>query len=105
MNDRAEKTNLKNYRSLVGSLIYLTNTRSNIVYTVNFIFRFMHEPSKNHYIAAKRILHYFQKTKKTLKSIMIEKKIANLLGIQIVIGQAQLMITKAILEFFFFLFG
>ncbi|XP_041004121.1 secreted RxLR effector protein 161-like [Juglans microcarpa x Juglans regia] len=62
-NDEAEKVDAKAYISLVGSLIYLTNTRLDIVHFVS-ISRFMNQPSKFHYAVAKRIIHYLQGTKK-----------------------------------------
>lgn len=46
------------YWSLVGSLIYLTNTRSDIVHVVSIVSRFMSELSELHFTAAKRILRY-----------------------------------------------
>nr|XP_023882818.1 uncharacterized protein LOC111995145 [Quercus suber] len=52
-NDAAEMAYAKTYRSLVGSLIYLTNTRPDIVHSDNLISRFMNQPSKLHYAAAK----------------------------------------------------
>ena len=50
------------YRCLVGSLLYLTATRPNIMYATSFLSRFMHHPSQNHLIAAKRVLLYIKGT-------------------------------------------
>ena len=62
-NDGKEKVDESIYRSLVGSLIYLTNTRPDIVYSVSIVSRFMDNPSKAHFAAAKRILRYVNGTK------------------------------------------
>ncbi|XP_057535385.1 uncharacterized mitochondrial protein AtMg00810-like [Amaranthus tricolor] len=62
-NDGKEKVDASLYRSLVGSLIYLTNTRPDIFHTVSIISRFISEPSKAHLAAAKRILKYIKGTK------------------------------------------
>ncbi|KAJ0491696.1 putative RNA-directed DNA polymerase [Helianthus annuus] len=48
----------KQFRSLVGGLIYLTHTRPDIVFSVSVISRFMHKPTSIHLGAAKRILRY-----------------------------------------------
>ena len=61
--DGAEKVDGKIYRSLVGSLIYLTHTRPDICHLVSLISRFMSERRKLHFAAAKRILRYLQGTK------------------------------------------
>lgn len=61
--DGGEKIDAKMYRSLVGSLIYLTNTRPDLMHPVSIISRFMNEPRKSHFAAAKRILRYLQGTK------------------------------------------
>ena len=61
--DGAAKIDSKYFRSLVGSLIYLTNLRSNILYSVSIISRFMKNPNKLHLAATKRILRYLQGTK------------------------------------------
>ena len=58
--DGAEKADAELYRRLVGSLIYLTNTRPDIIHAVNVVSRFIQEPSKLHHAAAKRILRYLQ---------------------------------------------
>ncbi|XP_020263406.1 uncharacterized protein LOC109839390 [Asparagus officinalis] len=62
-NDGAPKVDASSYRSLVGSLIYLTNTKPDILYVVSIVSRFMSNPSKLHYGAAKQILRYLQGTK------------------------------------------
>ncbi|XP_059658324.1 secreted RxLR effector protein 161-like [Cornus florida] len=50
------------YRSLVGSLLYLTSSRPNIMYATSLLSRFMHNPSQIHVGAAKRLLRYIQGT-------------------------------------------
>jgi len=42
----------------VGGLIYLTQTRPDIAFSVRVDSRFMHFPSKHHFGAVKRILRY-----------------------------------------------
>ncbi|XP_047335696.1 uncharacterized mitochondrial protein AtMg00810-like [Impatiens glandulifera] len=46
------------YRALVGSLIYLTITRSDIAYVVGVVSRCLQEPRKPHLEEAKKILKY-----------------------------------------------
>jgi hypothetical protein len=36
------------YRSLVGSLRYLVNTRPNLAYSVGYVSRFMDKPTQEH---------------------------------------------------------
>jgi hypothetical protein len=50
------------YRQLVGSLLYLTHSRLDISYAVGAVSRFMQEPHKLHWKAAKRILRYVHGT-------------------------------------------
>ncbi|XP_028215213.1 uncharacterized protein LOC114397350 [Glycine soja] len=61
--DEQNKVDATVYRSLVGSLIYLTNSRPDIVHAVNIVSRFMSNPRKTHFAAAKRILRYAKGTK------------------------------------------
>ena len=61
--DGQNKVDATVYRSLVGSLIYLTNSRLDIVHAVSIVSRFMSNPSKAHFAAAKRILRYVKGTK------------------------------------------
>ena len=50
------------YKNLVGSLIYLTTTRSDINFAVEIHSRFMHHPCEGHWNAAKRVLKYLEGT-------------------------------------------
>jgi hypothetical protein len=59
------------FRSLVGCLQYLTFTRPDIAFSVNAVCQFMHNPTTDHYNAAKRILRYI---KGTLDSGIMFKK-------------------------------
>jgi hypothetical protein len=46
------------YRKLIGSLMYLVNTRPNICFVVNTLSQFMVEPTSVHWIGAKHVLRY-----------------------------------------------
>ncbi|XP_028108872.1 uncharacterized protein LOC114307674 [Camellia sinensis] len=48
------------YRSIVGALQYLTITRHELSYVVNFACQYMHSPTNCHFAAVKRILRYVQ---------------------------------------------
>ncbi|XP_050897081.1 secreted RxLR effector protein 161-like [Lathyrus oleraceus] len=50
------------YKSLVGSLRYLTSTRPNILYVVGVVSRYMEAPTTTHFKTAKRILRYIKGT-------------------------------------------
>jgi hypothetical protein len=50
------------YRQLVGSLIYLTTARLDISFVVGILSRFMQNPCKGHWSAAKRVLKYLKGT-------------------------------------------
>jgi len=50
------------YRSIIGSLRYLVNTRPDIAYAVGLASRFMEAPSKEHWAAVKRIVRYIAGT-------------------------------------------
>jgi len=51
------------YRGLIGSLLYLTTSRSNIMFDVCMYVRFQSAPKESHFNAAKRIMKYLQGTK------------------------------------------
>ncbi|KAM2919779.1 uncharacterized mitochondrial protein AtMg00810-like [Malus sylvestris] len=52
------------YRSLVGSLQYLTFTRPDIAFAVNTVCQFMHAPTDVHLGLVKRIIRFLQGTMK-----------------------------------------
>ena len=56
--DDGSKVNPTLYKRLVGSLMYLTATRPNIMFVVSLISKFMESPKNNHLQARKRIPRY-----------------------------------------------
>ena len=50
------------FKALIGSLLYLTASRPNIVFVVCLSVRFQSNPKKSHFKAAKRILKYLKGT-------------------------------------------
>ncbi|CAL8084538.1 unnamed protein product [Prunus armeniaca] len=50
------------YRSIVGALQYLTFSRPDKAYVVNYACQFLQQPTTTHLIAVKRILRYIQGT-------------------------------------------
>jgi hypothetical protein len=48
------------YRDMIGSLMYLVNTRPNICYAVSVLSQFMSQPSHTHWIASKHVLRYLR---------------------------------------------
>ncbi|KAK9682502.1 hypothetical protein RND81_10G078400 [Saponaria officinalis] len=61
-NDGQRKVDPSVYKSLVGSLLYLTATRPDIMFAASMLSRFMNEPSEVHMGAAKRVLRYLKGT-------------------------------------------
>ena len=50
------------FKQVVGSLMYLTVTRPDLMYGVSLISRFMSSPTMSHCLAVKRILRYLKGT-------------------------------------------
>ena len=48
------------YRSLIGSLRYLLHMRSDMIYLVNILSRYMVNPTSNHWTSTKRVLRYLK---------------------------------------------
>ncbi|KAI5314280.1 hypothetical protein L3X38_043456 [Prunus dulcis] len=60
--DGSEAANESEFRQIVGSLLYLTATRSDVMFASSLLARFMHNPTKKHLGTAKRVLRYIQGT-------------------------------------------
>ena len=58
--DGGKKVNNTLYKQIVGSLMYLTATRPDIMHVVSVISRHMECPTEIHLLATKRILRYLQ---------------------------------------------
>ncbi|XP_043694160.1 uncharacterized mitochondrial protein AtMg00810-like [Telopea speciosissima] len=50
------------YRSMVGALQYVTLTLSDVAFSINRAYQYMHAPTKNHWQVVKRILLYLKST-------------------------------------------
>jgi hypothetical protein len=50
------------YRKIIGSLMYLTNTRPDICFAVNTLSQFLVEPRHVHLVAAKHVMRYLKGT-------------------------------------------
>ena len=50
------------YRQMIGSLMYLTNTRPDICFAMNTLSQFLKDPRNVHLIVAKHILRYLRGT-------------------------------------------
>ena len=56
------KVNKTYYKQIVGSLMYLTATRPDMMFVVSLISRYMENPTELHLQAAKRVLRYLKGT-------------------------------------------
>jgi hypothetical protein len=57
-----ESVNPTEYRSIIGSLRYLVNTRPDLAYAVGVVSRYMEAPGREHWTAVKHILRYLKGT-------------------------------------------
>jgi hypothetical protein len=62
-NDKSPSLDATLFKRLVGSLMYLTATRPDIMYGVSLISRFMDKPKESHWKAGIRVLRYIARTK------------------------------------------
>jgi len=72
---------LKEYQSLVGSLMYLMlSTRPDLAFKISTVSKFASAPLPIHLAAAKRVLHYLKATKTLALSFSYELRDAQLVG-------------------------
>ncbi|XP_047335530.1 uncharacterized mitochondrial protein AtMg00810-like [Impatiens glandulifera] len=57
-----QSVNITTYRGIIGSLLYLTASRPDILFVVGVCGRFQANPKQSHYVTAKRILKYLKRT-------------------------------------------
>nr|GEZ15439.1 hypothetical protein [Tanacetum cinerariifolium] len=62
LDDSTAFSNPVKYRQVVGSLQYVTLSRSDIAFAVNKVCQYMHAPTENHWSTVKRVLHYLHGT-------------------------------------------
>jgi len=60
--DQGKNVDIKLYRSMIGSLLYLTASRPDIMFSVCLCARFQSCPKESHLIAVKRIIRYIKGT-------------------------------------------
>ena len=58
-NEKEKDVNQKLYRGMIGSLLYLTASRPDIMFCVCLCARFQACPKESHLITLKRIFRYF----------------------------------------------
>lgn len=59
-NDESVVVHQPTYRSMIGSLLYLTSTHPNIMHAVGIVGRFQENPKETDLQAVKRIFKYLQ---------------------------------------------
>jgi hypothetical protein len=65
--ESGDPVNKERYKRLVGHLIYLYHTRSDISYTISIVSRYMHDPKSGHLDVVYRILRYLILEKRVLE--------------------------------------
>ncbi|XP_026432410.1 uncharacterized protein LOC113329798 [Papaver somniferum] len=62
LTDGMDLADPSSFHRLIGCLLYLTVTRPDITYAVNYLSQFMQHPGNAHLDAAHRVLHYLKGT-------------------------------------------
>ena len=95
--DDSKSTYQRQYRSMIGNLLYVTSSRPDVMQAVGKVARFQETPKESHVLAVKRIFRYIKETEEMDYGIQKEK-IYDLLPTQMQIGQVVLMTDEAPME-------
>ncbi len=60
--DSLELVDVTHYRQIIGSLMYLTNTRPDICFAMNTLSQYLVQPRRVHLVAAKHVMRYLKGT-------------------------------------------
>ena len=60
--ENAVKVDKRQYKQVIGSLLYLTATRPDIMFVVSLLSKYMEHPTELHLQATKRVLSYLKET-------------------------------------------
>ena len=60
--DDSKSTDQRQYRSMIGSLLYVTASRPDVMQTVGQVAQFQVAPKESHVLAVKRIFRYLKGT-------------------------------------------
>jgi hypothetical protein len=60
--DDSKSTDQRQYRSMIGSLLYVTTSRPDVMQAVGQVARFQETPKESHVLAVKRIFRYLKGT-------------------------------------------
>jgi hypothetical protein len=61
--DDSKSTDQRQYRSMIGSLLYVTASRPDVMQAVGQVARFQAAPKESHVLSVKRIFRYLKETK------------------------------------------
>lgn len=62
MEDNSGKADENQFQSMFRSILYLTHTHPNLMFTIGLISKFVQNPTKHHLGTVKRVLHYVSGT-------------------------------------------
>ena len=83
--DSSELVDVTQYRNIIGSLMYLTDTRPKICFAVNTLSQYLVQPRRVHLVAAKHVMRYLKGTIDLVYTMMVAMSI-DCMAIQMQIG-------------------